>query len=218
MQHQPVVRLGHRRQHVQHQAQAGRHRQRHALAVLVDGLAVDVLEHQVGLRAVGRDAGVEQAGDVRVRQPREDAAFALEARRVAMPEQAGAQELDRHLAFVAAVGAACQPHGAHAAVADLAHQRVRADRLSVEAGGLGQRRRLHELAALDGWQVLQHRANRVGEHRVLGAQLGQAHGALVVRKVQQFVEQRREPAPGFLADAHWVNAAERKSRALRQSR
>jgi hypothetical protein len=36
------------------------------------------LQHQVGLPA-GRDAGIEQARDVRVRQPRQDLPFAPEA-------------------------------------------------------------------------------------------------------------------------------------------
>ncbi len=202
VQHQAVVRLRHRGQDVQHQRQPLRGGQREALAVLVDGLAVDVLQHQVRLGAVGHDAGIEQARDVRVRQARQDAALALEARRVAVAEQARAQELDRHLALVAAVVAARQPHGAHAAVADLAHQRVGADGLSRQAGGLGQRRRGHELAALDGGQVLQHRGDGVGQLGIARPQRLEADVAFVVRQVQEVVEQRREPAPGLLADAH----------------
>jgi len=188
------------------------------MAVLVDRLAVDVLQHQVGLRAVGHDAGVQQPRDVRVRQAREDAALALEARRVAVAEQARAQELDRDLALVAAVRAPRQPHGAHAAVADLAHQRVRAERLARQAAGLGQRRLLHELAALDGGQVRQHRGDGLGGLRILRVQRGQARVAVVVGQVQQLVQQRRQPPPGLFSNAHEVNAEERNSRAFCQSR
>ena len=218
VQDQPVVRLRDRAQHVQHQAQARIDGEREAAAVLVDRLAVDVFEHEVGLRAVGHDTGIEQACDVRMRQAREDAAFALEAFGVALAEQARAQELDRDLAFVAAVVATRQPHGAHAAMADLAHQRVRADRLAGQAARLGQRRLRHELAAFDRGQVLQHRADGLGELRIPLAQREQARGALVVGQVQQFVEQGRQLAPGLLADRHQrVSVARAAMRAFMNS-
>jgi hypothetical protein len=75
----------------------------------VDGLAVHQLQHQVGL-AAGGDAGVEQPRDVRVRQPRQDAAFALEALAGLGAVKPPVHQLDGGLAFVAAVAAPRQPH------------------------------------------------------------------------------------------------------------
>ncbi len=72
------VRVGDRRQHVEEQPHARLDAQAPRVAVAVDALAVDVLEHQVRL-AVRRDAGVDQLRDVRVAQPGEDAALAPEA-------------------------------------------------------------------------------------------------------------------------------------------
>ena len=64
------------------------------VAVPVDVPAVDVLEHQVGLPG-RRDAGVDQPGDVRMREPGEDRAFALEALLAGAADQRGIQQLDR---------------------------------------------------------------------------------------------------------------------------
>ena len=89
------------------------------VAVRVDVPALDELEHEVRLAGV-RDAGVDQPGDVRMGEPREDGALAPEALFAAAADQRGVEQLDRDLAFEAAVAARRQPHAAHAAVADRA--------------------------------------------------------------------------------------------------
>ena len=66
--------------------------------------------------------------DVRMREPREDRAFALEALSAGAADERGVEQLDRRLAFEAAVAALGQPDAAHAAVADGRDQRVGADR------------------------------------------------------------------------------------------
>ena len=75
-----------RRQHVEEQADARLDAEPLVVAVAIDVLAVDVLEHQVGLPGA-RHAGVDQPGDVRVRQPGEDRALAAEPR-LALPARA----------------------------------------------------------------------------------------------------------------------------------
>ena len=60
-----------RRQDVEEQADARLDAEPLVVAVAIDVLAVDVLEHQVGLTGA-RHAGVDQPRDVRVREPGED--------------------------------------------------------------------------------------------------------------------------------------------------
>ena len=78
MDDQVRVRVRDRAKHVQEEPQAGLDGQRALVAVAVDALPVDVLQHEVRLPRRG-DARVDQLGDVRVVQAREDAALAAEA-------------------------------------------------------------------------------------------------------------------------------------------
>ena len=78
------MRMHHGGEHVEEQPHAGREAEGMLLAVALDRQAVDVLEHEVGLRPVGRDAGVEQVRDVRVREPREKVAVARKALPIAV--------------------------------------------------------------------------------------------------------------------------------------
>ena len=104
------------------------------VAVGVDVLAFDVLEDDIGL-AGWRDAGVDQVGDRRMRQPREDRAFANEPFFSAAPNQRGVEELDRRGALESPVAAAGKPHAPHAARADTRDERVRTDDLTGERRG-----------------------------------------------------------------------------------
>ena len=72
------------------------------VAEAIDVAAGDVFEHQVGLSRA-RDAGVDEPGDVRMREAREDGAFALEALLAAAADQRGVQQLQRRLTLEAAV-------------------------------------------------------------------------------------------------------------------
>ncbi len=60
MHDQVGVRVRHRRQHIEEQAHAARDRQPPFVAVHVNVIALDELEHEVGLAGIG-DAGVDQA-------------------------------------------------------------------------------------------------------------------------------------------------------------
>ena len=89
------------------------------VAIAVDGLAVDVLEHEIRL-AGRRDAGVDEVRDVRVGEPGEDGAFAPESLFAGAADQRDVQQLDRRAAFEAAVAALGEPDAAHPALADRA--------------------------------------------------------------------------------------------------
>ena len=74
------------------------------IAVRVEVQALDEFEHEIRLAGV-RDAGIDQAGNVRMRQPREDRALAAESLFAAAADERRVQQLDRHLSFVAAITA-----------------------------------------------------------------------------------------------------------------
>ena len=92
----------------------------------IDALALDVFEDQVGL-AAGRDAGIGELRDVRVAQPREHRSFTHEPLLRGAADERRIQQLHRGPPFVAAVTAAREPYGAHAALAERGFQCVRAD-------------------------------------------------------------------------------------------
>ena len=170
------------------------------VAVAVDALALHELEHQVGLAAVGH-AGVEQVGDVRVRQPRQHLAFALEAQRAGAADQRRVQQLHRDGALEAAVGAAREPDAAGAALADGRLQRVGADALAGERAGRVVRCRGRgagkELRVLGALGVGEQRREFAGERGVVDAQGVEAGGPLRGVEVEQVVEQRTEPLPAL---------------------
>ena len=172
------------------------------VAVAVDRQAVDVLEHQIGLRvprarrtpASSRRAMFGCASRARMLPSR--------AKRSAPPRahQPGVQELDRDEAFEAAVGAARQPHAAHAALAELALERVGADasgRPCVARGsGSGGRRERHRGRS--------RRAGRAGASSSSAsagprrAGLPGARRASAASQVQQLVQQRAQARPAGL--------------------
>ena len=79
MHDQVRVRVRDRVEHVEEQPHArARRSSAWLVAVAIDVLAVDELEHQVGLPA-RRHARIDQVRDVRMREPGEKAAFLLEA-------------------------------------------------------------------------------------------------------------------------------------------
>jgi hypothetical protein len=99
------------------------------VAIAVDGLAVDVLEDEIGL-AGWRHAGVDQVRDVRMGEPGEDVPFAPESLFAGAADQRDVEQLDRGPAFEAAVAALREPHAAHPALPDAGDQPVGAELLS----------------------------------------------------------------------------------------
>ena len=179
-----------RRLDVQEQADALLDAEPLVVAEAIDVLAVDVLEHQVGL-AGARHAGVDQPRDVRVGQPGEDGALAAEAGLPFPSEERRVQQLDRGAALEAAVAALGEPDAAHPALVDRRDQRVAAE------GDPGQRHvdRRHaavEEALVVQLAVLEEQGLDVGGGvGVRRPQLAQPGVQLVVRQVEGLVE---EPA------------------------
>ena len=179
-----------RRLDVQEEADACLDAEPLVVAVAIDVLAVDVLEHEVGLTGP-RDAGVDQPRDVGVRQLGEDRAFAAEPGLPFPPEQRRVQQLDRGAALEAAVAALGEPDAAHPALVDRRDERVAAE------GDPGQRHVDRRHAAVEEALVVQltvleeQRLDVGGGVGVRGPQLAQPGIQLVVRQVEGLVQ---EPA------------------------
>ena len=176
--------------------------QSHALAVGVDGFAFHVLEHQVGLRAFG-DPRVQQPRDVRMVEPGEGAAFEPKALFARLADPHGVNELDRHGAFVAAVGAMSAPHAAHAAPARLRVDDIRPDVVA------DQGRRLDTLIRDRRWAlekacktlalpVGQGALNRGGHFRILISQRAEPRRTLLLGHIHRLVQQPAQQLPALI--------------------
>ena len=197
--HQLRMRGGHGLHHVHEQAQARFYIQLAFVTPAVDGLAAHQFQHQIGLAAItaAGDTGIEQARDVRVLQPRQDAALALEALAGLRAVQAAVHQLDGGLALVAAVAAPRQPDAGHAAFAQRGLDGPGAQVLPRRrVGRLGQRRTRQKLVAAGRFvpikQPLQH-ASIFGRAGLQGSPPGRALGH---RQVQRFVQQGAQAGPG----------------------
>jgi hypothetical protein len=155
-----------------------------------------VLEHQVRL-AAGREPGVEQARDVRVREPREDAALALEAARAVAAHQCEIEQLDRRLPFVAAVAAAGEPDAAHAAVAKARLEGVAAERPAFEALAGREGRAFEEALGSRLRVVPELRLELLRERCVVAADGVETGAARVEVRVEQLVDQGADGLPAL---------------------
>jgi hypothetical protein len=131
MDDQVGVRVSDGLEHVEEQAQPRLDAQRARVAILVDGLAVDVLENEIGLPGL-RDARVDQMRDAWVSEPREERAFAPEPLFAGAIDQRDVQELDRGLTFEAAVTAVGEPDAAAAALSNHRNESVGTEHLPRE--------------------------------------------------------------------------------------
>ena len=120
------------------EAQTGVDVERAPVAVAIDGLAGDVLEHQVW-HALGRCAAVDEVGDVGMHETGEDAPLGEETLAQDVRGELGPDELDRHGLREGAVVAPGPVDGAHAAAADLRLEQPRPDPLG-RAGQVARQR------------------------------------------------------------------------------
>ncbi len=132
MDDQVGMRVRDRTEDLQEQPDAPGHIESMAVAVPIDGLAPDVLHHQIRLTG-RRQAGVGEVGDVGMREAREDLDLAPEAFAAFLPDHRRVEQLDGDGADEAAVAASCEPHAAHAALADEGFEGVGAEHLALEA-------------------------------------------------------------------------------------
>lgn len=204
------MRVLHRAQHGEHQANPRRQLQPVFAAVVDDRLPLDVLHGQVGA-PVGQFASVYQPRDGRVLQRGEDRAFAAEAfgrlRGLVRP-----RHLERHLLGAAVDAALGKVYLAHAAGAERAQH---AERARLGAGGEIGAGGEHAQGFVDGGVpsavvvARGHRALMPGdqpadclrERGVAAAAGGQFALTRIRREIDQLVEQLRAELPlvGFAA-------------------
>ena len=203
MHDQVRVRVGDGFEHVDEQAQASVGVERVLVAVVIDALAFDVLEHQVGMTA-RRHAGVDEVRDVRMGEAREDVAFAAEPLFAGPAHQREVEQLDRDPSLEAAVAALAQPHAAHAALTDALDEAVRADGLSAERREAGVLRQGHGLLQeFRGVELLvlgEQRAQIGGERGVVFVDRREPFRALRGRQIERFVQIRAQLAPAVGAE------------------
>ena len=171
------------------------------VAVAVDVLAVDVLEHEIGL-AGRRDAGIDEVRDVRVGQAGEDGAFATEALLARAADERDVQQLDRRAPLETAVAAFGEPDAAHPAPPDRSHQAVRAEDLPrerlLQRRARDQRDVTFEEMRLANRVVLREQHLQVGrERRVAGPDEPEPGRTFLPRDVERLVQQRAQLPPAF---------------------
>src|SRR5882757_1380313 len=123
------MRRCHSIQHLQKETYPGMNIEATLIAITVNLLAVDILQHKIGLAGVGY-TGVDQFGDMRISEKRENPAFASETILSFFSQQRDVQKLQRHTPIEPSVVAPGKPHAAHAALPDLRLHLERADNLS----------------------------------------------------------------------------------------
>jgi len=96
------------------------------VAIHIDGVAFDVLHHEVRRAFLG-GAAIEQMRDVRMAQLREDLPLSLEPAQQRVGVEPRLQQLDRDLLLVLLVVAHCLEHLAHAAAAGFVDDAIGAE-------------------------------------------------------------------------------------------
>src|ERR1700683_4249692 len=126
-----AVRMANRRKHTLEQRDSCLEAELKTIAVGIDRLTLDVLEHEVGLRIVD-DPGIDEACAIGMIQPAEHSSLASESLFSGPAKQVGVDELDRDCTLESSVGSAGSPDAPHAAPTDLGFDKVRADTASDE--------------------------------------------------------------------------------------
>src|SRR5580658_5362460 len=126
MNDEVAVGMTHRCKHTLEQKHARLGPELQPIAIRIDRLTLDILEHEVGLCVV-EDTGIDEPRDVRMIEPREQPTLAAEALLTGLPEPVGMDELDRNRALEASVRASRPPDASHAAAPDLGFDQVRTD-------------------------------------------------------------------------------------------
>ena len=167
-------------------------------AMDVERPARDVFEREVRLAIVG-EARIVESCDVRMIQRSEDRTLACHALC-----EAGVRndmwQLERHRPIDQTVDPFREPHRAHAAAAELAHEAIGADRASalIRCGRCFERdarQRREEIAGLDLGGAREQRAQLRLEGVELRIQRVEPRGARGGRAVERFIEQPLEVGP-----------------------
>ena len=134
---------------------------------------------------------------MRVREPRENAAFTAESFLAAASDERRIEKLDRGIPFEAAIAAPREPDAAHAALTDRGFDRVGANRLAGERRRPGMRRKgcVEEPLTVECRVLVEQGLNLVGEPRIGFPQSLEPRAALVPGQVHGLLEIRADRLP-----------------------
>src|SRR6201996_5981909 len=177
------------------------------IAVLIDRLTVDVLEHEIGLACSG-NTGVDEFGDVRIGEQCEDSAFAPKAPFARFAEKGDVEELECDGALEPSVDAARAPDASHSTLADVRFDAEGTDDLTGKCGG--GRRQVDAAAfekSIGGEQsvLVKKILETVGD---LGILRLDERAAVLGIEVKGLIEQRTEKAP-FVAAPYGMGLGRR---------
>jgi len=169
------------------------------VAVGVDMLALYVLQHEVRLTGRGH-AGIDEPGDVRVRQPGQDGPLTPEPFLPALTDEPKVEELDRRAPLVAAVGAAREPDRAHAAKAQGRLEPPGIDDLAGQGSGFARGRVLQVTLSRDRLAFLEETGQLREESRIVPRERLEPGGPLRRRDLQPLVQPVAERHPTAIID------------------
>src|SRR6185437_7211434 len=196
-----------------------------------------VFKCQIGL-TFRREPGVVESRDMRMRERRENIAFARESISERRPVARYVRQFERDRPFQQAVGALCEPDNTHAATPELAYEPVgtnegadhRRGGCAAGVGGCREFRKCIEvIPGLDPRLLREHRAKHRCQYGIARSQFLEPTFALAFRQCQSFVEQARQRLPLFGGESHsaapssrycgvsWGSADTTLQRALRAS-
>ena len=199
----------HRGEELQEEREPGVGRQALLVAEEVQPGAVHVFEHQIGVARVGH-AGIDEATDAGMGEPRERAAFPAEPLRDGVARQRVAQQLDGDFGLVAPVDPPAQPHAAHAALSERTHQQVRTDAGARGRRGLEQSRAgapAEESACLELGLAAEQQLELRRHGRPVAPECQDPVRSLRVSQLQRLVEQRSQDSERIGVDAAHPGAA-----------
>ena len=202
---QIAMRELHRRADADEQLQAFANEQGTAVAVGVDGFAVDVLHHEIR-GAVLEIAAVDEARDRRMSECRENVPLAVQAAAQARMQRRMVQHLDGDDLLILSVVALASIDGAHAAVTENRYHPVVADMRADQSVLMLRQQRLGRFADRIQQRVLgrligrEERLDRAAQLRVGAARVGEARPALLRGRVDDLLEHRVNLLPAGAGD------------------
>ena len=194
MHDQVTVRVLDRRANAYEQLETLAHEQGAAVAVVVDGLAIDMLHHQVR-RSVVELPAVDQTRDGGMGECGEDVPLAVQPAAQAGMQGGVVQYLDGHRLLVLGIVALAAIDGAHAAMAEDGDDAIVADARTHQTVLMFYQQRFRRLADDVHQRVLgalvrcQQRLDRTQELSVASAGACQTRGLLSGRRINHLVEQ-----------------------------
>ncbi len=190
------VRVRHRRQHIEKEPHTRIDREPIRVAISIDRLAINVLEHEIRLTDLG-DAGIDEMRDVRMRELGENTGLTCEPSLHGMADECGVEKLDRRSSLETPIAPLGEPHAAHAAMTDRCHQPVVTDPSGHDTGWRLLGPIVEEALAHHVRIAVEQQLDARRDGRTIALQLLEPGRAVALRELQRDIEIGTGEAPGF---------------------